>query len=398
MCMVNALKRVTASGFRSLNKVDVVFGPFSVFVGPNGSGKSNLLQVLSFVRDTARFDTGQAIALRGGFQHILRQDGRSRKVSLTIEAVVSDHASAKASDRYTLELEETKPGDIDRTEVLLYKRVSGQGRRQKIQAKGSEVSIGEGPQRAGTLDQFLSLASDDVSALGTMARLNEERLGSGPRDFFDFLSTVRYLDPIVEAARRPARMSNAALHDDASNLASALRALHEDHPDGFDALQRDLAQCLPGFEALEFGVIGGAATSIVVQLREKGVMSPIDLSDASFGTVRLLALLTALHDPLPPRLTIIEEVDHGLHPYALDVLVERMREASERTQIIAASHSPTLVNQLHPGEIIICDRDPETGASIIPAYDRDRLKILLDKTDLKAGELWFSGALNGVPK
>ena len=43
-----------------------------------------------------------------------------------------------------------------------------------------------------------------------------------------------------------------------------------------------------------------------------------------------------------------------------------MREASGRTQIIAASHSPTLVNRLESEELILCDRDPDTGESMIP--------------------------------
>lgn len=396
--MVNALKKVSARGFRSLADVEVSFGAFTVLVGPNGSGKSNLLQVLAFVRDTTRFDTTQAIALRGGFSHVLRQDGKSHVVQLTIEAMVSEHASARATDKYSLDLVETAPGDIDRTEVLLYKRIAGRGRRQKVEAKGSEVSIGEAMQKTANLNPFLRLASDDVSALGTIARLDEKELGSGPREFFDFLSSVRYLDPDVDAARSPARMSKADLFDDASNLASALYTLHEDAPDAFARLQHDLAQCLPGFARIEFGVVGGSAASIVVLLHEEGLATPIELADASFGTVRLLSLLTALHDPNPPQLTIIEEVDHGLHPYALDVLVDRMRDASGRTQIIVASHSPTLVNRLHADEIVICDRDPDSGESVIPAFDPTALEQALSSSDWRAGELWFSGVLNGVPR
>lgn len=53
---------------------------------------------------------------------------------------------------------------------------------------------------------------------------------------------------------------------------------------------------------------------VVAELHENGLRRPIELADASFGTVRMLALLTALHDPDPPALTVIEEVDHGLHP------------------------------------------------------------------------------------
>ncbi len=61
------------------------------------------------------------------------------------------------------------------------------------------------------------------------------------------------------------------------------------------------------------------------------------LASASFGTIRALALLAMLHDPDPPKLTCVEEVDHGLHPYALDRIVERLRDASTRTQVLAAT-------------------------------------------------------------
>jgi len=395
--MVNVLRGVKAKGFRSLNEVDVDFGPFSVLVGPNGSGKSNLLRVLSFVRDTARFDTSQAIGLAGGFEHLLRQDGSAHKVSLTIEAVVSEFANANALDRYTLELQE-ETGGISRQEELLYKRVKGRGRRLAMKAEGSEVVITSGKSNAQAPEQRLRLASSDVSALGAMARIDEDELGPGPRDFFSFLSNIRYLDPNVEDARIPSRLARATLSDDASNLSAALLTLSQDSPDGFSALKRDLARCLPGLDDIGFAPVGGSATSVVVQLHERGLLNPVELADASFGTVRLLALLVALHEPEPPKLTIIEEVDHGLHPYALDVLVDRMRDASSRTQVIVASHSPTLVNRLQADEIIICDRDPETGESIIPATDADDLAEVLERSDWKAGELWFSGALGGVPQ
>jgi predicted ATPase len=36
-------------------------------------------------------------------------------------------------------------------------------------------------------------------------------------------------------------------------------------------------------------------------------------------------MLALLYDPDPPALTCVEEVDHGLHPQALELLVERLR-------------------------------------------------------------------------
>lgn len=125
---------------------------------------------------------------------------------------------------------------------------------------------------------------------------------------------------------------------------------------------------------------------------------PIELADASFGTVRLLAILTALHEPDPPPFTAIEEIDHGLHPYAIDILVDRMRRAAEHTQLLIATQSPTLVNRLRPQELVVCGRDPETGASLIPMMDSASMLRAVEASELGLGERWLADAIGGVPE
>lgn len=393
MSAIAPLRRVRARNFRSLTDVDVEFGAFNVLVGPNGSGKSNLLKVLEFVRDTSRFDIRQAIDIAGGFDRVLSHaQSASSAVELTVEGQITAHSTSKAPDSYRLVLEATPEG-LKKEEVFKFKRVAGQGRRYEVRAIDDNVEIKTWHRR-----NNIRLASEDVSALGALARVDSDDLGTGPSEFFAFLSNVRYLDPMVRDARRPSRISTTTLDDGAANLASALFTLAQQSNDSFDALTRDLRRCLPGLEKLSFDHIGGSGDALVVQLIETGLREPIDLADASFGTVRILALLLALHEPDPPALTIIEEVDHGLHPYALDVLVDRMRDASSRTQIIVASHSPTLVNRLKPDEMIVCDRDAASGGSVIPSIGRDEISELSEAGGWKLGELWFAGSLGGVPQ
>ncbi|HSV67786.1 MAG TPA: AAA family ATPase [Mycobacteriales bacterium] len=178
--------------------------------------------------------------------------------------------------------------------------------------------------------------------------------------------------------------------------------------DGRDSISRKLADSqttglatLPKLSEDEGGLgiapVGGATRAVAVQLIERGVAQPIELADASFGTVRLLALLAALQEPHPAPFLAVEEIDHGLHPYALDVLVDRLRAASGRTQILAAAHSPTLLNRLEPEEIVVCDCDPDTGASIISAVSTAQVRAALTASEWRAGELWLSGAIRGVP-
>lgn len=66
-----------------------------------------------------------------------------------------------------------------------------------------------------------------------------------------------------------------------------------------------------------------------------------------------LACLPSSTTPNRPALTCVEEIDHGLHPQALELLVERFREASERGQYIVATHSPALVDRLRAVEFVV---------------------------------------------
>ena len=132
-----------------------------------------------------------------------------------------------------------------------------------------------------------------------------------------------------------------------------------------------------------------------VDIRERALTGLTPLGAASFGTIRAIALFAMLHDPNPPKLTCLEEIDHGLHPHALDRIVDRLREASERTQIIVATHSPALVNRLRTEELIVAERDPDTGATNLFRPDPKRIAKLSADTGYRLGELWFSGALGG---
>jgi predicted ATPase len=381
--------RIRARNFRSLKDVDVSLAPLSVLIGPNGSGKTNLLNVLRFLATTVRLDLLVALEDWRGFGHIQRRADDTGPVELTIEGQVTPYASAAAPDSYTLRLAQ-RGRSISRTEEFTFKR-KGQGRR--ITVSGEDVSIFEGDR------ELLSrrLASAQTTGLATLPKFSDDEGGLEIRSFTELLSGLRVIEPDVNRAREPARSFEASLAPDASNLAEALERLRTVDPDAFELLKHDLARCLPGLRDILLVPAGGSARAMTVHLVESGLSAPIGLADASFGTVRLLALLTALHEPEPPLFTAIEEVDRGLHPYVVDVLVDRMRAASQRTQILATTHSPTLVNRLAPEEIIICDRDPATGESLIPVTTVELIRAGIGASGWRPGELWFAGALHGIP-
>lgn len=388
--MPPTVTRLAVSGFRSLSAVDVPLDRLTVLVGPNGAGKTNVLNVLRFLSTTVRFDLQAAVDRWGGLQGLLRRsDPPPPRIVVEAAGIITKHARATSPDQYRLTVSSDKQGRLRRSESFSFKRYRGPGR--KITVDGSKVEV------SGDREFTATLASPQATGLSTLPRLGDDQGGEGIRSFAEFLSTIRVLEPDVRAARHPGRILRGPLADDASNLASALLRLQERDPEAYEVLQDEMQSIVPGLQRIAMAPVSGSASGVVVQLKEKGLREPIDLADASFGTVRALSILCALHEPEPPALTVIEEIDHGLHPYALDILVDRLRAASSLTQLLLTSHSPTLVNRLEPEELVICRRDAETGASIIPALTADELHAAADESDLGLGELWFGGAIDGVP-
>jgi hypothetical protein len=101
-----------------------------------------------------------------------------------------------------------------------------------------------------------------------------------------------------------------------------------------------------------------------------------------------------LLDPNPGPLTCIEEPETGLHPDALAIVGDALREASTRTQLIVTTHSDALVDRFtdEPENVVVCERDFDEGTTF-RRLSREKLKEWLDEYTL--GELWRRGEIGG---
>ncbi|MEU3166610.1 AAA family ATPase [Streptosporangium sp. NPDC006930] len=402
--MAGRLVELEVENFRSLREVSLPLGPVNVLVGPNGAGKTNVLRVFDFLADIVRTDLGPALEDRGGFDELVFRGGDLRPDHIQIG--LKGHWSVPETsgcplDMYRLKINGSPPA---REEIFHLSRAGGW--RNRIEVSGERaassqygadevISDDESERRTAVMEVGIQPFS---TGLSTLPRLSESFGGREVVALADFLTTFRVFDVDVPRARMPSRVSRSgyeAIADDASNLARFLLTLRDTDEEAWERLQADAIEVLPQLEALDFDYPSGGARSVVVVLRERGLREPTSLLDASYGTIRLLGLLAMLYDPNPPALTCVEEIDHGLHPQALEILVERVREASDRTQFIIATHSPALADRLKPEELIVCER-AEDGSSTIPAVSTAQVeKIVRASEGMPLGELWFSGALGG---
>ena len=402
---MRTITQISVENFLSLKRLDVRLDGLNVLVGPNGAGKTNILKLFEFLGEVSRQELAPAVKALGGFDNVLfRGAGRSTKsVKIEISGLITRHSGDNAPDEYKLSFNRLPSGlfsdgekreVFSRREQLVFKRYQGPGRR--ITLKGGRVTVGPTDGTAGPNERTLEIQGQ-ATGLGTLRRLSDAYGATEWNAFAEVVEQLRLFEVNVDRIRLPARTElRPRLRPDASNLASFLQYLRESEPAAYNAICSDVRFVLPGFESFEFRAIGGSEEALEVSIRESHLSSTTPLARVSFGTLRAIALFAMLHDPSPPKLTCLEEIDHGLHPHALDRIVERLRQASKKTQIILATHSPALVNRLDPSELIIVERDEETGGSEVARPDPEMVARLRESTGYELGELWFSGILGGA--
>ena len=153
-----------------------------------------------------------------------------------------------------------------------------------------------------------------------------------------------------------------------------------------------LRRFFPRFERITTKISGA---TVQFFLHETGFDTPIPATRISDGTLRFIAMLAVLLSPEPPPLVCIEEPELGLHPDAVMVMGDVLKEASERMQLVVTTHSNALVSAFddRANAIVTCER-PGAG-TVLRRLDPDALADLLETYSL--GRLWRQGELGANP-
>jgi predicted ATPase len=179
------------------------------------------------------------------------------------------------------------------------------------------------------------------------------------------------------------------LDDDSANLALVLQEM--DFWGSLERVKAYLKRLSSRFEDIKIRLVGGFAQLYIVE-QGTGAIPATRLSD---GTLRFLCLMAVLCDHDPPPLVCIEEPEVGLHPEALRLVAEALKEASNRMQIVVTTHSDVLVDYFsdQPEVILVCEKDTDESTRF-KRLQRDQLQSWLE--DYTLGDLWRRGGVGGT--
>ena len=371
-------------GFKDVS-IDLL-DPFTLLIGPNGSGKTNLIEaieLLSFIArgqplyeiaDVGRTETG--LQIRGGLQacgHMgrdifllgfsarIRFDGVSQPIAYRIFIRTKPHPQIqdeelKVGDRVIYKALLKNPRSASRDLEVIYDNFARGGRKPQTSAS-SERSV---------LSQYREIAEKNLK-ITECVRLVQIILRHLQASFV--------FDPNPKLMHNYERIGNNILSKDGANLSAVLYSLSigdETEQASLDRLCSQISQ-LPDEPYEKFSFTKTDLGDVIFGLREKTGYT-VDARLLSDGTLRTLAILTALETVQEGSHVIVEEFDNGLHPSRVGVLTSAIAEATERRslRVLVTTHNPATMNNLTSEQmkgVVLCTWSEEKQAADLVELD-----------------------------
>jgi predicted ATPase len=354
---------------KNFKEATLTLGPFTVLIGANAAGKSNIRDAFLFLHGIGRgyslaeilgekYVGGERVwgGIRGGTREVASwgHDGFAlgmecsvttplvrppgpHDIEYGIEVSVgkpSKQTPSKESVRIDKEILKMRHGalfeikervDKHNVKVVLRRNKGARGKYPPSRAYISGMPI-------------VFQVAEDNEVKSNLAR-------AFSRALIQSLESFHFLDLSPSQMRVPCLPGLTTLGDRGENLSSVLAAICEDA-----ARKGTLLEWLRKLTPMDVDDLSfdqDVAGRILLRLKERDGREISALS-ASDGTLRFLGILAALLGPTPASFYFIEELENGIHPTRLALLVELIESQTKRRniQVVATSHSPQLLQFL----------------------------------------------------
>ena len=340
------ITKVSLTGFKSFkDKTDIALSNLNVIIGANGTGKSNLLSFFQLLGNALTRNL-QGHILRYGGEHFLHN---GRKKTERIKCAI-EIATNNATDRYEIDLAFQAPGRLFISREYIEYRKSGKDKPFTCEIKNNGYELG-------LLDFGEKLGNSNNALRGTANAIKTMLQKIRAFQFHDTTDTARIRGGILRADCQ-------YLKNDGGNLAAVLNMLKTtpEYLPFYNRIVRYVQKILPYFA--DFAIDGFPEKQDTVYLfwKKQGsdyILTPNQLSD---GTIRFIALATLLLAPrkIQPDVIVIDEPELGLHPLAIRILANMIKQAAENLQILVATQSPLFLDFFNANDILVFEAPDET--------------------------------------
>lgn len=419
-----SIKTIELTNFKSFNELKIDLDMFNVLIGANASGKSNFIQVFRFIRDIGDYGLENAIWAQGGVEYLRNINlGSTKNFSLKIHCKTNyEFPTLKSIDEkpvffklkettyeIALEFHKTRQNykivkdELSRKfELFLFERKNKKrknlGKGKLIQSKiKKEITVNY------DLPKIFREKPDDIFFFLTFRKLDEPAntplIESPISSLFPFTKVfsrfaIYDIDPKLPKKAVPLK-GITRLEEDGENLSIALNYIlkNKKKERKFSSLIKDF---LPFVNKINIDQI--ADKSMLFKISETYFQNRyFPATFVSDGTIHIIALIIILFfmEKTPGEvdiLKIIEEPDRNIHPHLISKVIDAMKNASEKSQIIVTTHNPEIVRYTDLKNILLVNRDKAGFSNISRPTEKKEIKRFL-KNDIGIEELYIRNLL-----
>ncbi|OHB78210.1 MAG: hypothetical protein A2Z25_23530 [Planctomycetes bacterium RBG_16_55_9] len=376
------IKRLRVKNFKALRDIEIELTPIHVLIGPNDSGKTSILDVLAALCRSVDHDLDQAFL--GSWKGVELVWGGNPQAPVIIEVDFDDEIII--SYGMNVLFKPQKKGADSRNEFLNVK-----------------VGTSVDPLPFLTGRTWPKYIYDDPSTL------EQQQFHEELRRVHQILVGVHYyrLDPsFLALPNAPDSKRRFRMESNGFGLALVLDEILSFDRKRFDQLEKRFTDIFSRIESIKlqqepaylapvddpervttFKKADGKG--LYFKTKENDQLVPA--SQMSDGTLLVLAYLTILYLPEPPRLLLIEEPENGVHPKRLQDILKILRNLvheQSHTQVVLTTHSPYVLDLFKPEEVTLCTKLDTGEIKTTRLSDSPPVMQQLDVFTL--GEVWTS--------
>lgn len=374
--------------WKSYEKSSLYIDRLSVLVGTNASGKSNALDAFSLLNRTvngsmltaALQGDGSLAALRGGIEWAARRPGDKFALGVTCR----DDEITDFEYRVDCQIRDNRCEVVAEQLVRNKYRLGKDGNRRSlvgsIRLFRTDPCADDSPtiiarlynEKQGTPRQLSRATTCLFQLFGQKLR---QEIQDGVTAVIESLREIFILDPIPSHMRTYSSLSDR-LESDAKNIAGVLAALPQEKQSEIEGVLTRYASQLPerDIRRVYAETVGKFKSDAMLYCEERWLDNNephlIDARGMSDGTLRFLAILTALLTRPSGSLLVIEEVDNGLHPSRAKLLLAMLTDVGtlRKVDVLVTTHNPALLDAMGTEMVpfmTVAHRDKNAGFSVL---------------------------------
>lgn len=399
------IEKINIANFKAIEQcLNLPLQPFTAFIGNNGSGKSSVMEALRTLHLCLTTNMQEAFTVWGGLDkvrnyHALQDEAtisefgfkqKHKPISFVLHCKVNDKAFEYSvslnlslnSDNYVVENEELHCNGLP---LLIGNAIDNQGN-SLCHRYTSAVEQKENTYKYQSNTLLLSLRDGNPFPLDPDVAAFQQYVFNWQ---FLYLNAHDMGKPVMQNRLT----KNIRLDYDGRNIAEYILWIRSQGQEYLDSLVRKMVFVLPYIKQIHPDFAETFNREVVLLLHETHEKStPLPGWLLSSGTLRMLALLAMFETPKKPSVLFIDEVENGLDPRTVGLLLEQIeREFTEKSmQIIVTTHSPYFLDMVPLSAVIVCEKMAEGSSFVIPS-SQESLDVW--KTKFSPGKLYTMGKL-----